>query len=102
MKRYRVRLAPGAEADLLRLFDFLVEQELAAARRAREAIARGLEFLELFPFSCRKAAGGDGGPFLRELVIPFRNSGYVALFEIDGPDTVTLLAVRHQREDDYH
>lgn len=102
MKRFRVRLAPGAEDDLLRLFDFLLEKDLAAAERAREAIARGLEFLELFPFSCRKAIGGDGNPFLRELVIPFGSSGYVALFEIDGRDTVTLLAVRHQREEDYH
>lgn len=102
MKRFRVRLAPGAEDDLLRLFDFLLEKDLPAAERAREAIARALEFLELFPFSCRKAIGGDGNPFLRELVIPFGASGYVALFEIDGRDTVTLLAVRHQREEDYH
>jgi hypothetical protein len=42
-----------------------------------------------------------GNPFLRELVIPFGASGYVALFEIDNEETVTILAVRHQREDDY-
>ena len=30
------------------------------------------------------------------------SAGYVALFEIEGPSTVTILAVRHQREDDYH
>ena len=49
-----------------------------------------------------KALGGDGNPFLRELAIPFGGSGYVALFEIEDRDTVTLLAVRHQREEDYH
>ena len=38
----------------------------------------------------------------RELLIGFGKDGYVALFEIEGPDTVTVLAVRHQREDDYH
>ena len=27
-------------------------------------------------------------------------SGYVALFEIEDSRTVTILAVRHQREDD--
>ena len=48
----------------------------------------------------RKVAGAD--PFLRELLIGFGKDGYVALFEIEGPDTVTVLAVRHQREDDYH
>jgi ParE toxin of type II toxin-antitoxin system, parDE len=28
--------------------------------------------------------------------------GYVALFEIEDASTVTVLAVRHQLEDDYH
>jgi plasmid stabilization system protein ParE len=36
------------------------------------------------------------------MVIPFGASGYVALYEIDNEETVTILAVRHQREDDYH
>jgi plasmid stabilization system protein ParE len=52
------------------------------------------------PFSCRKAAPDN--TFLRELIIAFGASGYVALFEIDDANTVTVLAVRHQREDDYH
>ena len=39
---------------------------------------------------------------LRELIIPFGNSGYVALFEIETGGHVTILALRHQREDDYH
>ena len=39
---------------------------------------------------------------LRELVIPFGASGYVALFEIVESDRVIVGAVRHQREDDYH
>ena len=45
---------------------------------------------------------GLNNPFLRELIIPFGASGYVALFEIDNRDCVTFLAVRHQREEDYH
>jgi mRNA-degrading endonuclease RelE of RelBE toxin-antitoxin system len=39
---------------------------------------------------------------LRELVIPFGAAGYVALFEIEDNETVTILAIRHQREEDYH
>jgi len=35
-------------------------------------------------------------------VIPFGFSGYVALFEVENSSTVTILAVWHQREDDYH
>ena len=102
MNRFKVRLTPEAEADLLRLFDFLLEQDVAAAEAAREAIAKAIELLEVFPFSCRKALGGDGNPFLRELIIPFGGSGYVVLFEIENRNTVTLLAVRQQREEDYH
>jgi hypothetical protein len=39
---------------------------------------------------------------LRELIISFGRSGYVALFEIEGADEVVINAVRHQLEDDYH
>ncbi|HWW77954.1 MAG TPA: type II toxin-antitoxin system RelE/ParE family toxin [Steroidobacteraceae bacterium] len=35
-------------------------------------------------------------------MIPFGGAGYVASFEIDDDKTVTILAVRHQREDDYY
>ncbi|NLP62438.1 type II toxin-antitoxin system RelE/ParE family toxin [Paraburkholderia sacchari] len=41
-------------------------------------------------------------PDLRELVIPFDDSGYIAMYLHDpGHDTVYLLAFRHQREFDY-
>lgn len=100
MKKYRVRFTPDADDDLLRLYDFLLEQDFAAAERALDAIRSGIEVLRLSPFSCRKAVPDN--PLLRELVIPFGAAGYIALFEIDGPSTVTILAVRHQREDDYH
>ena len=99
MKSYRVRFTPDAEDDLIRLYDFLLETDFSAAERAREAIDAAVELLHFSPFSCRKAADD---PLLRELVIPFGSAGYVALFEIEGPSTVTILAVRHQREDDYH
>jgi plasmid stabilization system protein ParE len=100
MNRYHVRFTADAEADLLRLYDFLIEKDLDAAKRALAAIRTGIELLGLSPFSCRKAAAGN--PLLRELVIPFGAAGFVALFEIEGPSTVTILAVRHQREEDYH
>lgn len=102
MKRYRVRFTPEAEEDVLRLFDFLLEHDFHSAERAEAAISKAVELLQVFPFSCRKALGGDGSPFLREMIIPFGGSGYVALFGIDDPQTVTILAMRHQREEDYH
>ena len=100
MRRYRVRLTPEAEEDLLRLYDFLLERDLAAAERALAAIEEAFRLLSFSPFSCRKAVRAN--PLLRELVIPFGSAGYVALFEIESGNKVTVLAVRHQREDDYH
>jgi plasmid stabilization system protein ParE len=102
VSRYRVRFTADAEADLLRLDDFLLEHDLAIAERALAVIKDALQLLEQFPFSCRKAADGQHGPRLRELIIPFGAAGYVALFEIENARTVTILAVRHQRESDYH
>ena len=101
MSRYRVRLTVEAQDDLARLQAWLIERDLAAAARALQAIEKSLTLLEHSPFSCRKAWPGDR-PLLREIVIPFGNAGYVALFEIEDARTVTILAVRHLREEDYY
>jgi len=103
---FKVRLTRGAEADLDRLFDFVLERELARdggdltlPEQAIAALRAGIGTLTTSPFTCRKAGQS---PFLRELVIPFGRSGYVALFEIEDASNVVVVAVRHQREDDYH
>lgn len=103
---FKVRLTRAAEADLDRLFDFLLERELSRdggdmtlTTQAVAALRAGIATLRASPFTCRKAGQS---PFLRELIIPFGRSGYVALFEIEDESNVTVLAVRHQLEDDYH
>jgi plasmid stabilization system protein ParE len=103
---FRVRLTKGAEADVERLFEFVLERELARdganlelAVDALAAIRAGIATLRSSPFTCRKAGGS---PFLRELIIPFGRSGYVALFEVQDGSNVVGGAVRHQLEDDYH
>ena len=95
-----VRLAPAAADDLQSLIEFLADNDVNAAERARFTIGEALKFLGLFPFSCRKASAEN--PFLREMVITFGRDGYVALFEVEAANVVTILAVRHHREDDYH
>jgi plasmid stabilization system protein ParE len=99
VKRCSVRFTPEAEDDLMRLYDFLVEKDVTAAERALDAIKGAVELLRFSPFSCRKALPRN--PFLRELIIPFGSAGYVALFEIESSSTVSILAFRHQREEDY-
>jgi plasmid stabilization system protein ParE len=103
---FRVRLTREAEADLECLFDFVLERELGRtsgdlelAEQALVAIRAGVATLRTSPFTCRKAGRS---PFLRELIIPFGRSGYVALFEIVGTGDVVASALRHQLEEDYH
>lgn len=101
---FKVRLTRDAREDLERLFDFIVERERARgnnldlAEAALAAIRAGFATLRSSPFTCRKAAQS---PFLRELIIPFGRTGYVALFEIEDAANVLVIAVRHQLEEDY-
>lgn len=103
---YTLTFSPQALDDLSRLFDHLLERELHSATgdleipaRAIAAIRLGCQFLTHSPFSCRKA--GDN-PLVRELLISFGRSGYVALFEILDDQRIVIGAVRHQYESDYH
>lgn len=102
MKHYKVQLSPDAQDDLERLYDFLLGIDETVALRAMDAIESSYRHLERAPFSCRKAADGELGSRWRELLINFGASGYVALFEIENDTTVTITALRHQRESDYH
>jgi plasmid stabilization system protein ParE len=97
--RYKVRFTPEAEDDLLRLYDFLLERDRVAAEKALAATKKALELLRFSPLSCRKAVPDN--PFLRELIIPFGAAGYVALFEVESARTVSIVALRRQREEDY-
>lgn len=97
---FKVRLARDAEAGLDRLFDFLIDPELArdggdleVPAQAMTALRAGFATLQSSPFTCRKAGNG---PFLRELFVPFGRSGAVALFEIEDASNVAVIAVRHQ------
>lgn len=103
---YQVAFSEAAAQDLEQLFDFALQRELDSETgdldipsKAIQAIKDGVAFLESSPFACRKAGSSA---FIRELIIPFGRTGYVALFEIVDSNTVIIGAVRHQREDDYH
>lgn len=99
---FTVRFTEDAQQDLERLYNGWLQQAAgdgSVAERALQAMREGDSILQFAPMSCRKATAD---PFLRELVIGFGSAGYVLLFEIENSTTVTVLAVRHQREDDYH
>ena len=102
---FDVRYTDAAQDELLRLFDFLIMraetvEDFDAAQLAIDTIRLQVEsHLSSTPFIFRKATQS---PFLRELVIPFRGAGYVALYEIEGDSADNIIALRHQLEDDYH
>jgi plasmid stabilization system protein ParE len=106
MSQYQVVFSQDAAEDLERLFDHILERELGSPTgdldipaRAIESIKHACNFLQRSPFSCRKSGSSS---FLRELIITFGGSGYVALFEIHDASTVIIGAIRHQLESDYH
>ena len=103
---FRVRLTAEAADDLEQPFDFVLQRELQrhdgdldVADHALTAVRNGIATLRQSPFTCRKVGTS---PFIRELIIPFGRSGYVALFEIVDQENIVVSAVRHQLEDDYH
>ena len=83
--------------DLERLFDFVAEEDLEAATSAVRYIREAVELLERHPMIGRPAEHG-----MRELVISYGKSGYVALYEfVETDDVVLVFALRHQRESGY-
>jgi plasmid stabilization system protein ParE len=86
--------APNALRNLERAFTHLAGHDPAAAKAAASAIREAVELLAHHPFIGRAVEGE-----LRELVISFGRTGYVALYRfVAARDQVRVLAFRHQRE----
>lgn len=89
--------APQALDDLVRLTDFLLETDPAAALDTVRLIEEAVTVLGRHPLIGSRVEWD-----LRELVISRGGSGYVALYSFEErEDAVLLLAFRHQRELDY-
>ncbi len=94
----KVVLSDRARLDLMRLADFLVEQDPAAALATTDLIVEALGLLQRHPRVGRRVMQN-----MRELVIQRGTSGYLALYRVDANDqTAEILAIRHQRESGYH
>lgn len=95
----QVIVTEGAAEGLERCRRFLATKAPDAAKRAGLAIEQQFLLLETAP--------DIGRPFpelpeLRELVIAFGDSGYVALYRHDTTNNVVyVLAFRHQKEAGY-
>ena len=80
-----------------RAVEFLHTESPPAALAALDAIESAVANLAIHPLVGRRIEGD-----LRELVISFGETGYIALYRfVVQQDTVRVLAIRHQREIGY-
>lgn len=91
----RLIWSEAALANVLRLYRFLAEKNLAAARRAVKAIRDGVNILAQHPQVGHVVDEMDEA--FRDWPVNFGDSGYVVRYRFDG-ELVTILAVRHQKE----
>ena len=95
----QIILSARAQSDISRLHAFLLEKDFAAANRAVLAIREALMPLKHSHMIGRPVEDHDD---LRELMIDFGSTGYLALYRFEPSlDAVTTLAIKHQREDGY-
>ena len=94
----RLIWSPPALHDVQRLYRFLAEKNIDAAKRAVKTLREGVRVIAYQPGIGRPVE--DMEPEYREWLIDFGDAGYVTLYRFDG-QTVVILAVRHQREAGY-
>lgn len=95
----QVIITEGAAQGLERCRRFLAEKNPQAAKRAGQAIEPQFALLETEPEVGRPF---DDLPEFRELLIPFGDTGYVALYHHEvNAGSVYVLAFRHQKEAGY-
>jgi plasmid stabilization system protein ParE len=87
----------NALSNLERAFEFLAAHDPTAAAGAAAAIREAVEMLSDHPLVGRRVEGE-----VRELVISYGRTGYVALYRfLPDRNLVRILALRHQRELDF-
>lgn len=91
-----VKLTAHANADLVRLYEFLAQHDFSVADRAIDTIIAAFGILETMPIGCPPVVGRKD---LRKLVIQFGATGYVAFYSYDHrTDTSVIACILHQRE----
>lgn len=95
----QIIITPKAADGLENCRLFLAEKNPQAAQRAADVIKQKFQLLQTQP--------NIGRPYeikpLRELIIPFGSSGYVAFYRYEQEkDTVYVLAFKHAKEAGYN
>jgi len=83
--------------DLERVFEFLAQNDPAAAVAAVTSIRTAVLALGSHPLLGRRVQGE-----IRQLIISYGKTGFVALYRfVPSRDQVRVLGIRHQRELDF-
>ena len=91
--------AEEAFDDLEQIFEFNYEREPATALAHVEAVRSAVLILDAHPRIGRPTGAGSA---LRELVISYGESGYIAIYEHAPVEKIVrIVAIRHQREAGY-
>lgn len=86
-----------ALSDIERAFEFIAERDPGSGARAVAAIRGAIQILADHPLVGRSVESR-----LRELVISYGKTGYLALYWFEQQSSqIWVLAIRHQREMDY-
>jgi plasmid stabilization system protein ParE len=86
-----------AFADLERIVDFLLDTSPEHAADALQKIRSAVDVLDMHPLVGRRVDVD-----IRELVISWGGTGYLALYRLDAAlNIVRILRIRHQREAGY-
>jgi plasmid stabilization system protein ParE len=94
-----VAISQNALLAIKRCVLFLKTSNPRAAKQSHSKIMNSFRSLEKQHELGRPC---EYDPLLRELIIDFSNSGYIALYKIDlAINTVFILAFRHQQEAGY-
>jgi len=95
----KLEYSQNALADIKRLVAFLIESDVIAALETFDIIDEAIQILKRHP-DIGRVTQVNGK---RELVISRGRTGYIAVYELDKLiDIVVILAIKHQREDEFH
>ena len=90
----RLIWSPTALLDIRRLYRFLADKNVDAAKRAIKTIRESVKLMAGQPRVGRLVDGLE--PEFREWPIDFGDSGYLILYRFDG-HSVIVVSVRHQK-----
>ena len=94
----KLEYALNALSDIKRLVEFLIDNDVIAALETFDIIDEAVQVLRRHPDIGRSTSSASK----RELVISRGKTGYVAIYKLDKlADIVVILAIKHQREDNF-